>query len=105
MFVIMKKLILKGLFLGVSLFAFIGCNGENKVIDENLRRQNARRYSYDYKVGDLVSKLIKDPDKLDERAEGQYLIEQVHTNGTVTIRLTPHITERINIRRIRPIKS
>ena len=29
-------------------------------------------------------------------------ITQVHTNGTVTIALNDHVSERINIRRIRP---
>ena len=42
------------------------------------------------------------PDKLDPRATGPYRIEQEHVNGTVTIRRSAHITERINISRVRP---
>jgi hypothetical protein len=33
---------------------------------------------------------------------GPYPIDRVHTNGTMTIRLSPNQTERINIRRIHP---
>ena len=36
---------------------------------------------------------------------GPYAITQVHTNGTVTIRLSDNVTERINIRWIKPYHS
>ena len=42
------------------------------------------------------------PDKLEPCALGPFRIERVHANGTVTIRRTPHVIERINIRRLRP---
>jgi hypothetical protein len=29
----------------------------------------------------------------------------VHANGTITVRLRPHVTERINIRRVYPFQS
>ena len=45
------------------------------------------------------------PSKLDERAHGPYPITEVHANGTVEIARTPHITERINIRRLSPCKT
>ena len=41
-------------------------------------------------------------DKLKPSVEGPYRIEQVFTNGTVSIRLGPNVVERINIRRIKP---
>jgi hypothetical protein len=40
--------------------------------------------------------------KLEPRAVGPYRINAVHTNGTVTIQLTPYTVERISILRIKP---
>jgi transposase InsO family protein len=74
-------------------------------IDERLIRANRQRFSYDYHIGDDVLKLVYKPDKLEPRAHGPYPIEQVHTNGTVTIRLNPVTTERISIRRIKPYRQ
>ena len=56
------------------------------------------------KVGDEVLKIIPDPNKLDPRAEGPYTVITVHVNGTLTIRLTPQVHERINIRRVKPYR-
>ena len=44
-----------------------------------------------------------DPTKLGKRTEGPYNIEQVHVNGTVSMRLRPGVLERINIRCIKPL--
>ena len=74
------------------------------IIDENLMRENRRRISYDYQPGQQVLKLTFRPDKLEPRASGPYDIVSVHTNGTLTIQLTPLVTERINIRRLKPYK-
>jgi len=74
------------------------------LIDENLCRANAKCRHYDYQVNDLVWYRDFDPSKLDPRAEGPYRILRVHANGTVTVALTPHVTERINIRRIKPCR-
>jgi hypothetical protein len=38
------------------------------------------------------------PKILDEQTSGPFKIVQTHTNGTVTIQLSPGLTERINIR-------
>ena len=73
-------------------------------IDRNLLSANNKRRTYDYKVGDEVLKLIPDPNKLSPRAEGPYRIITVHTNGTLTIRLTPQVNERIGIRRVKPYR-
>jgi hypothetical protein len=75
------------------------------IIDENLRRQNQRRREYHYRLGDSVLVKAINPSKLDERAVGPFPIAQVYTNGTVDIQRNPHVTERINIRRLVPYKQ
>jgi len=79
-------------------------NHRQALIDVNLRRQNAKRLQYHYKVGGEV--LIKTvyPTKMDPKNYGPFLITQVYTNGTVEIQRTPHVTERINIRRLVPFR-
>ena len=73
-------------------------------VDKDIERINSKRYDYDYKIGGQVMKRVVDPTKLDERWEGPYSILHVHVNGTITIALTQHIRERLNIRRIKPYK-
>ena len=75
------------------------------LIDKRLIEANRKRFNYDYAVNDQVLKLVYQPNKLDPRAVGPYRVVQVHTNGTVTIQLTPLTTERINIRRIKPYRQ
>ena len=75
-----------------------------QLIDARLIAANRKRFSHDYHVGDEVYKLKHSPNKLESRVEGPYRINTVHTNGTVTIQLTPHVIERISIRRIKPSK-
>ena len=36
------------------------------------------------------------------KTRGPYRVEQVHTNGTLTIRRGPGVIDRVNIRRLRP---
>ena len=78
--------------------------GRQMRINKNLRRQNAKRKEYDYRIGGQV--LIKkfNPKKLDQRAKGPYTITQVFTNGSVEIRRSPTVYERINIRRLIPFR-
>lgn len=71
-------------------------------VDENLRRVNARRSSYDYQPGQLVLKKRHEWTKLGERWDGPYEIKRVHVNGNITIQLSESVTERINIRRVKP---
>jgi len=61
-----------------------------------------KRRHYDYAVGDEV--LVKEdkPNKLSPRLHGPYRITRVHINGTLTIQLRLHVTDRLNIRRIVP---
>ena len=77
---------------------------KQQLIDQRLIEANRQRFAYDYHIGDDVLKLVYKPDKLSTRAEGPFRIKNVHTNGTVTIRLNPHTIERISIRRIKPYR-
>jgi hypothetical protein len=70
------------------------------IIDRKLFRANLSRISHEYQSNDEVLILAYKPDKLEPRATAQ-----VHANGTVTIRRTAHVTERIYIPRIRPFRS
>ena len=73
-------------------------------IDENLRRQNAKRREYDYRIGHQVLLKVPNPNKLDPRYQGPFVITQVYTNGTVEIQRTPTVRERLNIRRLVPFR-
>ena len=53
----------------------------------------------------LKKSVLSLSDKLNPSFTGPHEIIQVHTNGTVTIRLTDNVTECINIRRIKPYRS
>ena len=77
------------------------------LIDSRLLKENAKRISHDYCIGESVMKksILSLSDKLLPSFTGPYIIEQVHTNGTCTIRLTPNQTERINIRRLKPYRA
>ena len=68
---------------------------------------DAKQICHEYKVGDLVWKkqYIGLSDKLLDTVLGPYPITTIHTNGTVTIKLTPVTTERIKIRRGLPKQS
>jgi hypothetical protein len=94
------------MFLDIPLIADILAiqNNRQLLVDKRLLRANTKRIKHDYAVGDLVWKqnYIGLLDKLKPTVSGPYPIERVHTNGTVTIRLSPHVQERINIRRICP---
>ena len=70
---------------------------QQQLVDDRLIAANCCRFSHDYHVGDEVLKIAYKPDKLTARAQGPYRIEQVHTNGTITIRLNPNTLERISI--------
>jgi transposase InsO family protein len=73
-------------------------------VNENLRRANQKRRQYDYAAGEPVLKTVHNPTSLGVRTNGPYTIDRVHTNGTLTIRLRPGVTERINIRRVIPYR-
>jgi transposase InsO family protein len=78
------------------------------LVDKRLMDANRKRIVHDYEVGEQVLKIRHPTEistKLSARAKGPYIIERVHTNGTVTIRTGAYHTERINIRRIKPYVS
>ena len=76
------------------------------MIDYNLRRENNRRRNFDYIVGEYVFETVAMKNmvtqKLTQQTRGPYRIEQVHTNGTLTIRRGPGVVDRLSIRRLRP---
>ena len=92
----------RDMFLVADLLAIR--NKRQALIDESLHRANLKHRSFDYKVNQQVLILADDPGKLDARAHGPYRIAQVHRNGTVTPQKTPHLLERINIRRLRSFR-
>jgi hypothetical protein len=57
--------------------------------------ENKSRIPHVYCIGDSV--YINVEQKLNP-LQGPFIINEVHTNGTVTIRRSPTICERINIR-------
>ena len=75
-----------------------------QLIDENLRRQNAKRREFEYRVGQEV--LIKSiqPNKLEPRAHGPYTIQRVYQNGTIDVARNAQVVERLNIRRVIPFR-
>jgi hypothetical protein len=77
-------------------------HNQQQLIDNRLIESNRRRFSYDYQPNQEVLKLEYKPDKLAPRATGPYQITSIHTNGTITIQLTPHTRQRISIRNVKP---
>ncbi|KAL7426352.1 hypothetical protein ACHAXH_000401 [Discostella pseudostelligera] len=73
------------------------------LVNGNLMCENSHRWQYDYQPQQKVLKKNTNPRKLGERTSGPYLIEQVHTNGTITIQLSDNTSEQINIRRVKII--
>ena len=76
-----------------------------QLIDTRLIEENRRRFAYDYAVGEQVLKLEYKPDKLAPRATGPYPIIRVHTNGTLTIRLSPTVVKLFSLRRVKPYQQ
>ena len=74
------------------------------IIDERLQRANLRCRTFDYQPGDEILILTNNPTTLQDHGVGPFSITQVHMNGTITFQHTPHIVERINIRRVKPCR-
>ena len=66
-------------------------------IDDNTRRHNKKRIDHHYRVGEMVKIRVHDPSKLEKRFRGPYRINQVNANGTVSVQITPHISNTLNI--------
>ena len=76
------------------------------IVDKNARKANLKRLDHDYKVGKKV--LVKSGlcnAKLDYKYKGPFTILQVHANGNVTLLRKPNVSERVNIRRLKPYKG
>jgi hypothetical protein len=84
------------------LLSSLICDNCQRLIDERIICSNACRHSYDYQPGQEVLKQVYKPDKLEPCAHGPYDIIVVHSNGTLTIQLNAHTTERISIRNVKP---
>jgi len=97
----------RDMFLDIPLTAdwLVIQQRREQLVNESLRRQNKKRRSFDYEQGQQVLKRVLSPTKLGLRNKGPYRIEQVHTNGTLTIRLRPGVFERISIRRLKPYRE
>ena len=94
----------RDMFLNIPIIADLKLIRDRRqlLIDKQLARANRRRFHKDYQPGDEVLKLVPDPNKLEPRAVGPYPIVRTHVNGTLTIRLSPLVTERLNVRRVKP---
>jgi transposase InsO family protein len=75
-----------------------------ELIDKRLIEANTKRFAYDYSIGDEVLRLVYQPDKLEARAIGPYTITRVHSNGTLSIEVSPGVIERVNLRRVKPYR-
>ena len=63
------------------------------MVDENLRRINAKRSSYDYRPGQKILKKEHEWTKLGKRWDESFEIKKVQINGNVTINLRQGVTE------------
>lgn len=80
----------------------IHANLHKNILYDNAR-ENRSSIEHDYAIGDKVYIIVKDIQrKLSPVKQGPFAIIKVHTNGTVTIRRSLRVTERINIRRLHP---
>ena len=82
-------------------------NTQQHLVDMHLLCENAARISHDYQVANQVLKklVLSLSDKMKPSFTRPHEITQVHTNGTITIRLSDNVTECINIRWIKPYHS
>ena len=71
-------------------------------IDMNLIHHNAKRWNFDYVVGQQVLVRREKGRKMDSQTNGPFHVMQVFTNGTVAIQRQPNVVERINIRQYSP---
>ena len=71
-------------------------------IHSNNVAENKSRIFHDYHINDLVYIRKSALEQKLAPLQGPFQITKVHTNGTVTIRRSPTVCERINIRRLHP---
>ena len=91
------------MILPVQIIADWECIRHRKqnMIHTNCIKENNKRKPYDFQPGHELM-LSEGGAKLTPRFLGPFIITKTHTNGTVTIKRTPHHYQRVNIRRIKP---
>jgi hypothetical protein len=77
-------------------------NRRRTQIHKNNMNENKSRIPHEYSIGDSVYIRKSNVEQKLIPLQGPFVIKMVHANGTVTIRLSPTISERINIRRLHP---
>ena len=97
----------RDMFLNLPLMADLEALRDRRqlIINQNLQRTNNRRRNTDHVIGQRISIVEKDGKKLSHQALGPFPMTQVCTNGTVSILKRPHVTQRINVRRITPCQG
>ena len=72
-------------------------------IDRNNRRENRDRVDHTYKAGDKVY-LRKEgiQRKLTAPRDGPFPVNKVYDNGTLDVKLSDSVRERVNLRRVTP---
>ena len=76
-----------------------------QLIDQHLIVANCCHFPHNCHVEDNVLKLEYKPDKLGSCGNGTHRVEAMHTNGTITIWLSPHTIEQLSIWHVKPCKS
>jgi transposase len=73
-------------------------------VNKDVQRQNKNRNKYQFKANDqvLITPSTHIQRKLNPKFSGPYTIVNTHENNTITIKRKNNITERINIRRVKP---
>ena len=96
----------RDMFVDVPLISNLAAirDRRQQLIDENLIRENKKRREFRYQAGQEVLLKSVDPRKMDPKAHGPYTIQQVYPNGTIDVARNPHVSERINIRRVIPFQ-
>ena len=96
----------RDMFIDVPLISNLAAirDRRQQLIDENLIRENKKRREFRYQAGQEVLLKSVDPRKMDPKAHGPYTIQQVYPNGTIDVARNPHVSERINIRRVIPFR-
>jgi adenine-specific DNA methylase len=74
-------------------------------IHHNNIRENKSHIPHEYKIGDSVYIRKSNNEQKLNPLQRRFVIEKIYTNGTVTIRRLPTVTERINIRRLHPAST
>ena len=96
----------RDMLLNIPIVTDILAISQNRQLKVNRRLlyENRKRSQHDYQVGDRIMATTDRATKVKPVYNGPYVIEQVHTNGTVTFRVGPNVRERFNIRQVKPAK-